>query len=355
MASLALGIAGAVIGSFFGLGALGFAVGSLLGSLLFPQQGGSSEGPRLSSLHITNSSYGTMIPFVWGTMRVPGNVIWQTDLVEHKHEEHHGKGGGGQTITTYTYTASFALYLCVGPINGIRKIWADGTTIWSADGTVGGDLPCTLYVGDEDQLPDPTIEAAEGAGNVPAHRGYAYVVFKDFELGDYGNRIPNLNFEIQVKGGADAPLVIVKQDTEEPTTRPNPAAIDRWSFRWTEGPVGSTYPAITHWALDGSDIRIRVIPNNYDTDAGTVYTYDGNTLAAIDWNEDGDSFPYFTSQSLGNNYLPIGNYVYANGITSGLWILSSETRQVAAGLTYAAIADGTAIIQGGGDEICVFG
>lgn len=342
MASLALGIAGAVIGSFFGLGALGFAVGSLLGSLLFPQQGGSSEGPRLSSLHITNSSYGTMVPFVWGTMRVPGNVIWQTDLVEHKHEEHHGKGGGGQTITTYTYTASFALYLCVGPINGIRKIWADGTTIWSADGTVGGDLPCTLYVGDEDQLPDPTIEAAEGAGNVPAHRGYAYVVFKDFELGDYGNRIPNLNFEVQVKGGTDAPLFIVKQDTEEPLTTPNPNSQDRWSFRTNEGPVGNTYPAITHWALDGTDIRIREVPRNFQTDSGIVYTYDGNTLEAIDWNEDGDSFPYVTNTELGNIYYPIGNYVYTDGTTTPLWGLSSSIRTVQAGLTNVALAAGFA-------------
>ena len=40
------------------------------------------------------------------------------------------------------------------------------------------------------------MEADKGVGNVPAHRGEAYVVFTDMELGDYGNRIPILTFEV---------------------------------------------------------------------------------------------------------------------------------------------------------------
>src|SRR5262249_12821489 len=38
-----------------------------------------------------------------------------------------------------------------------------------------------------------------GADNTPAYRGLAYVVFEDFPLADYGNRIPNFTFEVQRK------------------------------------------------------------------------------------------------------------------------------------------------------------
>lgn len=41
------------------------------------------------------------------------------------------------------------------------------------------------------------IEAKEGAGNAPAYRGLAYVVFEHMAPADYGNRIPQLSFEIQ--------------------------------------------------------------------------------------------------------------------------------------------------------------
>lgn len=55
-----------------------------------------------------------------------------------------------------------------------------------------------LYRGTKDQLPDPTMElvAPDGLGAVPAYRGRAHIVFQRFELADFGNRIPNLTFEV---------------------------------------------------------------------------------------------------------------------------------------------------------------
>ena len=40
------------------------------------------------------------------------------------------------------------------------------------------------------------IEEIESAGNTPAYRGIAYIVFEDMDLTNFGNRIPQLNFEI---------------------------------------------------------------------------------------------------------------------------------------------------------------
>ncbi len=54
----------------------------------------------------------------------------------------------------------------------------------------------TFYYGTEDQTADPTMEAVKGTGNVPAYRGICYILFNDFELGDWGNRIPNISVEL---------------------------------------------------------------------------------------------------------------------------------------------------------------
>jgi len=43
---------------------------------------------------------------------------------------------------------------------------------------------------------DDLIAAREGADNAPAYRGHAYVVFERLPLADFGNRIPQLSFEI---------------------------------------------------------------------------------------------------------------------------------------------------------------
>ncbi|MFO0005521.1 MAG: hypothetical protein ACK559_30765, partial [bacterium] len=43
---------------------------------------------------------------------------------------------------------------------------------------------------------DPFISAKMGAANTPAYRGTAYVVFEELPLSTYGNRLPQLSFEV---------------------------------------------------------------------------------------------------------------------------------------------------------------
>jgi hypothetical protein len=154
----------------------------------------SREGPRLDDLRLQTSTFGASIPKIYGTVRTECNVIWGTNYVEHVTTEKQGggKGGGGGEVTTtsYSYSVSFAVGLCQGPISGIGRAWADGKLIDLAKHDY------TLYYGTETQTPDPYIEGIEGVGMVPAYRGLAYIVFKNFFVTDYGNRIPNLSFEV---------------------------------------------------------------------------------------------------------------------------------------------------------------
>lgn len=210
MAVLAVAALGSAIGSatlgagIFGISgaSIGWLAGSMIGQSLF---GPTIEGPKLADKKVQISAYGAPISQVYGGVRVAGNVFWSTDLVEHKRKE---GGKGGPKVTKYSYSVSCAALLCEGPIVSIRRIWADSKVVYDArpEADPAGKIASAkfkeywvLYTGTEDQLPDPTIEAEDGVGNVPAYRGSAYVVFTDLPLDDFGNRIPNFTFEISTE------------------------------------------------------------------------------------------------------------------------------------------------------------
>jgi hypothetical protein len=107
-----------------------------------------------------------------------------------------GKGGGsgGQTVTnvTYHYYADVAVGLCAGPIAAVRRVFADGNA-FEADKV--GDM--RVYLGNETQAPDPLIQAIEGVARTPAYRGLAYVMMERLSITPFGNRLPNLTFEVE--------------------------------------------------------------------------------------------------------------------------------------------------------------
>ena len=196
MATLVLTAVGTALGGPLG-GALGAVIGNQFDQALGGQQ--RREGPRLKELAVTTSSYGAAIARHYGQVRTPGTIIWATDLVESSEEI--GGGKGKPSVKSYSYSASFAVALASRPIKGIGKIWADGSLLRGVNGDlkVGGDL--RIYHGHGDQAVDPLIATDRGEG-CPAFRNTAYCVFESLHLGDFGNRIPGLTFEIIADDGA---------------------------------------------------------------------------------------------------------------------------------------------------------
>jgi len=203
MAALVLSVAGAAAGgAIFGpagaiAGRLAGAIGgNLIDRALFGGSERNIEGPRLADLDVMASTEGAPIPRVYGRARLSGQVIWATRLDEvvstQSDTDAGGKGAPQPTTntTTYSYFANFAVGLCEGPIGRVARIWADGKPL----DLVG--LNYRTYTGSETQTADPLIVAREGAGNAPAYRGTAYIVFERLALADFGNRIPQLSFEI---------------------------------------------------------------------------------------------------------------------------------------------------------------
>jgi hypothetical protein len=188
MATLVLSTVGTALG-----GPVGGAIGSLIGQSIDQQiLAPASKGPRLGDLSVQTSSYGTQIPRIYGTMRVAGSVIWSTDLVESSTIA----GAKGQPDVTYSYSVSLAVAHSSRPLRAIRRIWADGNLLRGEAGDFKVSTEFRFYDGSEDQVIDPLIGSVEGVTSTPAYRGLALAVFENLELGDFGNRVPFLTFEV---------------------------------------------------------------------------------------------------------------------------------------------------------------
>ena len=167
--------------------AIGRAAGAMAGRALSHYLTGPAEGPRLKALHVMEASEGAGVPSVYGRMRVSGQLIWAARLRERRTTQSAG-GKGGPKVNEYSYSVSFAVAIGEGPGVRVVRAWANGEA-FDLSGAVH-----RLYDGSEEQVPDPLIEMIEGAA--PAYRGTAYIVFEDLPLDGFGNRLPQLSFEI---------------------------------------------------------------------------------------------------------------------------------------------------------------
>jgi hypothetical protein len=191
-------VVGTAVGAQFGAPLLGGIVGGGVGGRLSGTSKHSYEGARLETLAVQTSTYGRLIPMVFGTVRIAGNVIWSRPIREiatNTTTRTGAKGGAAvrktsNSSTTYSYTATLAIAVCEGEITRINRVWADSKLLDLSQGAY------RIYKGSETQLPDPLIESYQGVGATPAYRGLAYVVIEDFPLGSFGNRIPNFTFEV---------------------------------------------------------------------------------------------------------------------------------------------------------------
>ena len=173
---------GGPIGAFIG-STIGRVIDNRMIASLSPAR---QKGPRLEALNLQSSADGAPMGCVFGRARAAGQLIWAARFLESRIKRSGGKGG--QKTVEYDYSLSFAVALGEGPIDGVGRVWADGQPLDLTGVTM------RVHRGTADQTPDPLIEAVEGTA--PAFRGTAYAVFEDLPLGSFGNRAPQLAFEV---------------------------------------------------------------------------------------------------------------------------------------------------------------
>lgn len=166
----------------------------------------TTEGPRVTDLSVTVADYGTPLAYFRGKRRLALPIIFAEKLREVKVQS---KTKGGK-FNNYKYYATFAVAIAGHAIGGVTRIWADKHLIYDATGP-GPQTPFSIsdgfnllesirfYLGTEDQMPDPrmqaTVEAAHGAGSCPAYRGVAYAMFEEIPVEKFGNRVPQIEIE----------------------------------------------------------------------------------------------------------------------------------------------------------------
>ncbi len=257
MATLLLTAVGTAIGGPVG-GAIGALIGQQADQAIFGS--GTIEGPRLKELSVTTSSYGQPIARVFGRMRVPGTVIWSTDLIESSAKS--GGGKGRPSTKTYSYSTSFAVALSSLPVSSLGRIWADGELLRGAAGDLKTEGVLRFYDGHGDDPVDPLVAADKGSA-APAFRDCAYVVFEDLQLADFGNRIPTLTFEIM----AESPSSVALNDIV-------PLAIS--------GDSSQTLPHLRGFADEGGPLASSLSALNRVFPLSCVTKGSGFTLSPID-------------------------------------------------------------------------
>lgn len=237
MATFVFGAVGTLVG-----GPIGGAIGSLIGNQIDHAIIGSPtrDGPRLKELAVSTSSYGQPIARLFGATRAAGTIIWATDMKETSETISGGKGR--PSTAQYSYAISLAVALSSRPIERVGRIWADGNLLRGEAGDMktGGTL--RVHLGHSDQDADPLLAAALGA-ECPAHRGLAYAVLEDLQLGDFGNRIPALSFEVFANGGG-AGLVAGLLESAGADAAAIPAASEITGFAHEGGSLSAMLDAL---------------------------------------------------------------------------------------------------------------
>lgn len=206
-----IGIVGAGVGAFVGaafgnpvLGAqIGFTVGSGVGSIVDPV---TIKGPSLNDAPVQTSRDGVPITMFWGLQYGHGNLLQKNPEVITTETSSQGKGGGPEVEEQRRYR-TFAIGIgntTVGPISEVTRIWENNRVVYDvraepaipADETAKYAEGIRIYLGTEDQLPDPDLEAHWGVDETPAYRGVAYIVWVNKDLTDMGGAIPSFAFEV---------------------------------------------------------------------------------------------------------------------------------------------------------------
>ncbi len=156
-----------------------------LGDIQFPSKNKTEEIPPMASYPVQRSNKASIIPKIYGTVRVAGNIIWMGPNHPWQQSESSGGkgGGGGETVTNSGNRRSFLIGICEGPAlvlrvwKGKEEITFNQITVFRGDGSVD--------TGIEDLI-------GEDFTNYP---NTCCVYFDEFELGS-SEQVPNFTFEV---------------------------------------------------------------------------------------------------------------------------------------------------------------
>ena len=282
----------------------------------------SQDNSVYNGLRVQTSTAGVVIPIVFGTNRISGNIIWTGDFTAIKvYSGGGGKGGGGNGTFTWNYTASFIDALCMGEIAGIGQIWLN-KSVYSTSAVAG----LTIYTGGSSQAAWGFLTTNHPAQALP-YITNAYACCSNYALGS-SDSIPNFSFEVKglnILGGAQT---ISGEMHSIPTASPYTINVAGFSTFTADIGVVDTINGLA-FAKVGSNPGF----GQYSVSGGT-YTfnmYNGGGSVKISYtctNQDANPATIIT-QMLTNNIFgvlstfPLSTTDYSNYCTANSFFLSS--------------------------------
>lgn len=216
------------------------------------------KGTRITDFAKTSADVGTTIPFLYGRAPVNGNVIFaHLPPDEHRQVKRQGKGGVKQE--TFTYTTSYAIAFCRGPIQGYWWIKRNGKVVYSQDPAAPIEdkdyaakwaAKVMMYNGTSGQLPNSMIESYKGSGRVSAFKYLAYIAVPNEDVTEGGGAIPSYE-AVPIASPQEVWL----------TSHPYPQI-------WRDGATGTL-------AVQGGELKNMVVHGFMQSDGAT------GTLAAV--------------------------------------------------------------------------
>jgi hypothetical protein len=194
---------------------------------LFGKTSTATTTTAVSDLSVQTSTLGKTVALLWGTNRVTGNLIWYGDFASHAQSSSSssgGKGGGGSSgASSYTYTCSFAMGLCEGPIQSFGTVFAGKET-----GTMSS-YGLTGMAGNTPQTPWTYLQSAYPSKAL-GYSGLCYAAAANYDL-DTSTSLPNFSFEIVGK--------LAYEFASSPDALPKDVAVDFL----TNGYYGAGFPS----------------------------------------------------------------------------------------------------------------
>jgi hypothetical protein len=190
--------------------------GLAIASLLRPKPQQTDMSPNtLEAFKTTSNSEGTVVPVVFGKVRISSNLLWYGNLVtvEVTQEVETGKKGGGKggsedVVVGYKYYMDLWYAICVGPNVTITKTYVNDKSPSGEEGISG-----TLNPGDTAYAPTSIVGQYAQPMNPIAH------IFAERQyLGENVASVPTFHFV--VNRTSDVPITHANM-----TYGTNPAAI----------------------------------------------------------------------------------------------------------------------------------
>ena len=232
--------------------------------------------PIATSLRVQSSVQGQPIPVVHGQQRVAGNLIWYGNFnyTSGSGGGKGGKGGGGgggkgSTGSGASYSASFMIGLCEGPVDAVLELW-NNKTPQSLSGQ-----GFSVFDGYQGQSPWGYLSGPEAIG----YSNLAYTAVANYGLGNQPE-LPNFNFE--VRGAISGAVTETYTVTSPYTFTPTYFSLLNSTVEQTPIPPNPyQYQAQNYGASTALPVILGTIPNPVGSTSAGVIDLLGNVFARV--------------------------------------------------------------------------